>query len=112
MSNRGKFAADKEAILMALDQLSQTMEVMAKVVSRLKRSVEQAHLSEQTQLSEKNIQQSTDQLEARNLRQCEEDKKRPQIDEHNAYGQQKLNISTKEKQYSKDEVVARPLVLH
>ncbi|MGQ9425404.1 hypothetical protein ACXYTJ_07040 [Gilvimarinus sp. F26214L] len=37
-----KTEADREAVLMALDQLSQTMEVMSQVVSRLKRSVEQA----------------------------------------------------------------------
>ena len=45
MSNHRKFAADKEAILVALDQLSQTMEVMGQVVTRLKRSVTQAEIA-------------------------------------------------------------------
>lgn len=46
MTDRRKFAADKEAILTALDQLSQTMDVMGQVIARLKRSVEQAQISE------------------------------------------------------------------
>ncbi len=40
-------SSDKEAILIALDQLSQTMDVMSQVVARLKRTVEQAQFSEQ-----------------------------------------------------------------
>jgi hypothetical protein len=36
-----KAEAEKEAVLLALDQLSQTMEVMRQVVGRLKRSIEQ-----------------------------------------------------------------------
>ena len=41
-----RVSADKEAILVALDQLSQTMEVMAQVINRLKRTVQQAQLHE------------------------------------------------------------------
>lgn len=37
-----KADTDREAVLLTLDQLSQTMEVMHQVVSRLKRSVELA----------------------------------------------------------------------
>lgn len=37
-----KANTDREAVLLTLDQLSQTMEVMHQVVSRLKRSVELA----------------------------------------------------------------------
>lgn len=50
-NNRRKYSADKEAILVALDQLSQTMAVMSQVVARLKRSVEQANISEHHQAS-------------------------------------------------------------
>ncbi|MEX1033534.1 MAG: hypothetical protein WDZ30_09250 [Cellvibrionaceae bacterium] len=41
-----KTEADKEAVLLALDQLSQTMDVMRQVVARLKRSVEQAEAAQ------------------------------------------------------------------
>jgi hypothetical protein len=37
-----KAEAEKEAVLLALDQLSQTMDVMRQVVGRLKRSIESA----------------------------------------------------------------------
>lgn len=37
-----KAETDKEAVLLALDQLSQTMDVMRKVVGRLKRSIEES----------------------------------------------------------------------
>ena len=47
MSNNTGNNDNKEAILIALDQLSQTMEVMSQVVARLKRTVEQAHFSQQ-----------------------------------------------------------------
>ena len=46
MDNRNKMAANKEAILVALDQLSQTMDVMNQVINRLKRTVEQAHIGD------------------------------------------------------------------
>lgn len=39
-----KTEADKEAVLVALDQLSQTMDVMRQVVGRLKHSIESAQL--------------------------------------------------------------------
>lgn len=41
-----KTDADKEAVLLTLDQLSQTMDVMRQVVSRLKRSVEEAETTQ------------------------------------------------------------------
>lgn len=43
MSDKIKSDADKQAIAMALDQLSQTMEVMQQILHRLKRSVDQAN---------------------------------------------------------------------
>jgi hypothetical protein len=36
-----KAEAEKEAVLLALDQLSQTMDVMRQVVGRLRRNIEQ-----------------------------------------------------------------------
>lgn len=40
MSNNDKNAADNETILMALDQISQTIEVMTSVVSKLRNHME------------------------------------------------------------------------
>lgn len=41
MSNSGKNQADTETILMALDQISQTIEVMTSVVGRLRSYLQQ-----------------------------------------------------------------------
>ena len=41
MSNSGKKQADTETILMALDQISQTIEVMTSVVGRLRSYLQQ-----------------------------------------------------------------------
>jgi hypothetical protein len=41
MSNSGKNQADTETILMALDQISQTIDVMTSVVGRLRSYVKQ-----------------------------------------------------------------------
>ena len=41
MSNSGKNQADNETILMALDQISQTIEVMTSVVGRLRSYLQQ-----------------------------------------------------------------------
>ncbi len=41
MSNSGKNQADTETILMALDQISQTIEVMTSVVGRLRTYLQQ-----------------------------------------------------------------------
>ena len=41
MSNSGKNQADTEIILMALDQISQTIEVMTSVVGRLRSYLQQ-----------------------------------------------------------------------
>ena len=43
MSNITKTEADREAIVSALDQLIQTMDVMQQIVRRLRRSVDQAN---------------------------------------------------------------------
>lgn len=40
MSNNDKSAADNETILMALDQISQTIEVMTSVVGKLRNHME------------------------------------------------------------------------
>ncbi len=86
MSNRRKFAADKDAILMALDQLSQTMEVMGHVVSRLKRSVEQAQMTEHA------------------LQHTEIDNK--------FVDQRQTKIRPEEKQFLSEDIPNQPTVLH
>ena len=95
MNNRRKFAADKEAILMALDQLSQTMEVMGQVVSRLRRSVEQAHIAEQTILSSSELSNQGYPRSHSSLSNVVPHKPR-----------------TEEKQYSNDEVATQSIVIH
>jgi regulator of replication initiation timing len=51
-----KAEADKEAVLLALDQLSQTMDVMRKVVGRLKRSIEETSAEQLSTSSKKSKQ--------------------------------------------------------
>ncbi|MCW8196182.1 hypothetical protein F6455_15420 [Proteobacteria bacterium 005FR1] len=63
-----KAEADKEAVLLALDQLSQTMDVMRKVVGRLKRSIEETSAEQLSapKRKPKNEQSADEELEQEN----------------------------------------------
>ena len=50
--NKPALPGDNEAILMALDQISQTIDVMTSVVGRLRHYVEEQELTRDTQISE------------------------------------------------------------
>ncbi|MFK7976942.1 MAG: hypothetical protein AB8C02_12450 [Halioglobus sp.] len=52
MSNNDKNAADTETILMALDQISQTIEVMTSVVGKLRNHMERREAAADQQQSE------------------------------------------------------------
>ena len=58
MSENKKTQTDTETILMALDQVSQTIDVMTSVVGRLRTYVQEQGTTVQAENAEKTVQQS------------------------------------------------------
>lgn len=62
MSNNDKDAADTETILMALDQISQTIDVMTSVVGRLRTHMQQQETAAGDQKKELQAEMRSDRI--------------------------------------------------
>ena len=59
MTERRKSDVDRAAIVSALEQLSQTMDVMQQIIRRLQRSVDQATMNQSLEQRRRNIGKTT-----------------------------------------------------
>lgn len=120
VKDKSQSATDKEAILVALDQLNQTMEVMAQVVARLKRTVEQSHVIHQNRIQQNQIQSHS--LQQKSLHQPKDTRHSPESSEQllKRYHQHQRGKTTQSRsqplsqpdKQSPDSSDKLPIVLH